>query len=47
MPRVLNMPEFWVQQSSEYGTVLNMQALHSILNMLDYALAEFWTYLGF
>ena len=32
---------------SEYGRVLNMQALHSVLNMQEYALAEFWKYLRF
>ena len=31
-------PEFWIWQSSEYCRVLNMQALHSNLNMPDYTL---------
>ena len=34
-----------IWQSSEYGRVLNMRALHSILNMPEYA--EFWIYLRF
>ena len=37
MPRVL----------SEYGKVLNMQALHGVLNMPEYALTEFCMYLGY
>ena len=41
MPWVLNMPKFCIWQSSESGRVLNMQALHSVLNMPEYA------YLGF
>ena len=32
---------------SEYGRVLNMRELHSVLNMQEYALAEFWKYLRF
>ena len=43
MPRVLNIPKFWIWPSSECGKVLNMLALHSVLNMPDYALTEFWT----
>ena len=27
--------------NSEYGRVLNMRALHSVLNMPEYALTEF------
>ena len=30
-------PKFWIWQSSENGRVLNMRALHSILNMPEYA----------
>ena len=29
------------------GRVLNMQMLHSMLNMPEYTLAEFWMYLRF
>ena len=47
MPGVLNMAKFWIWQSSEYGRVLKLRALHSILNMPEYALTEFWIYLGF
>ena len=35
--------KFWIWQSSEYESI----ALHSILNMQEYALTEFWIYLGF
>ena len=41
------LTEFWVYlgseicENSEYGRVLYMQTLYSILNMLDYALTEF------
>ena len=35
--RLLNMA--W--QMSEYGKVLNMQALHNVLNMPEYALTKF------
>ena len=41
IPRVLNKSKFCIWQSSEYGRVLNMRALHSVLNMPEYALAEF------
>ena len=44
---VLNMPKFWIWQSFEYGRILNMLALHSVLDMSEYALAEFWIYLRF
>ena len=37
----------WIWQSSKYGRVINMQELHSILSMLEYALTEFWIYLMF
>ena len=47
MPWVLSMSKFWRWQSSEYGRVLNMWALHSVLNMPEYALNKFWIYLGF
>ena len=46
MAQVLNMPKFWLWESSGYGRVLNMRALHSVLNMPEYALTEFWIYLG-
>ena len=42
MSLVLNMPEFWIYQGSEYAScfeynrVLNMTVLHRIQNMLDY-----------
>ena len=45
MPPVLNMPIFWIWWSSEYGRVLNMPALHSVLNMpkcLDRVLNTSW-----
>ena len=41
MPRILNMPKFFVWQSSKYGRVLNILALHNILDMPEYALTEF------
>ena len=47
MPRVLNIPKFWIWQSSEYGSVLNMRASHSVLNIPEYALIEFWMHLRF
>ena len=47
MPWVLNMSKFGRWQSSEYGRVLDMWVLHSVLNMPEYALKEFWIYLGF
>ena len=50
MPLVVNTSNFWIWQNSEYDRVLNMRALHSILNILnmrEYALTEFWIYLGF
>ena len=34
-------------QSFEYGRVLNMLALKSVLDMPEYVLTEFWIYLGF
>ena len=47
MPWVLSMPKFLIWYSSEFGRVLNMLVLHSILNMQEYALTEFWIYLKF
>ena len=47
MPQVLNMPKSWIWQSSGYGRGLNMKTLCSILNILEYALTEFWMYLSF
>ena len=47
MSQVLNMPKFWISQNSEYDSVLTMWALHSVLNMPEYALTEFWIYLEF
>ena len=44
---LLNMPDFWIWQNFEYGRVLCMQALNSILNMPEYDLTEFWVYHGF
>ena len=41
--KILNMAVL----SSEYGRILNMQVLHSILNMPEYFLTEFQMYLGF
>ena len=32
---------FWIWQSTEYGRVLNMRALQSILNMPEYDLTQF------
>ena len=40
MPMVLYMPKFWIWQCSESGKVLDIQALHSVLNMLEYALLD-------
>ena len=47
MPQVWNNSKFWIWQSSEYGRVLIMWALHSVLNMPEFALTEFSIYLGF
>ena len=33
IPLVLNMLKFGIRQSSEYGTVLNMSALYSIMDV--------------
>ena len=41
MTRVLDMPKFLMWQSFEYGRVPNMQVLHSVPNMPEYALTEF------
>ena len=38
MSLVLNMPKW---KSSEYFNVLNMRALHGVLNMPEYALTKF------
>ena len=45
MPRILNMPTFWIYGGSEhticqgsgYTTVLNMPGLHRVLKTLEYA----------
>ena len=37
----------WIWQSSDYGRVFNMRELHSVVNMPEYALADFWIFLGF
>ena len=47
IPQVLNMPKPGKWKSSEYGSILNMRALHSILNMLEYAFIKYLIYLGF
>ena len=39
--KILNIGKFWIWQ------VLNMGALHSVLNMPAYVLTEFWIYLEF
>ena len=39
MLQVLNVPKFRIWQSSEYVRVVDMQALHSVLSMPEYALA--------
>ena len=48
---LLNIPEYaWMclyKQDFEYGRVLNMLALKSVLDMPEYVLTEFWIYLGF
>ena len=44
---VLNMPHILNRQSAEYGRVPNMRALHSVLNVPEYALTEFSIYLRF
>ena len=43
MPKFLN--RIW--KSSACGRFFNMQALHSILDIPEYALIEFWMYLAF
>ena len=40
--KILNMAKFWIWQDSQYASVL-----HSVLDMSEYALAEFWIYLRF
>ena len=40
MPRILNILEFWIWKNPENGEVLNMLALHNVLNILEYALTE-------
>ena len=40
-----NIP--WKWQSSEYDSVVHVRSLHSVLNMSEYALREFWVYFGF
>ena len=47
MSLVLKMPKFWIWERSGYDRVLNMRALHSNLNMSEYALTEFWRDLRF
>ena len=37
---MLNMPKFWIWQRSESGSVLNMQAFHSVPNMPEYPLLD-------
>ena len=39
--KILNIAKFWICK------VLNMKALHSILEIQEYALTEFWIYLEF
>ena len=41
MPPVLNMPKPGKWKSFEYGSILNMRALHSVLNMLEYAFTKY------
>ena len=41
LSRILDLPKFWVSQNSLYRRVLNLQALHSVLNMPEYVLTEF------
>ena len=45
--RILNMRKFWIRQVSEYVRVFNIPALHSVLNIREYVLAELWIYLAF
>ena len=47
IPQVLNMPKFWIWESSEYDRVLNMRGLHNVLTMRECALTELWIYLRF
>ena len=41
MPGVLTMSKFGIWQSPEYDRVLDMSALHCVLNMPEYAWTEF------
>ena len=41
MSLVLNLSKVLMWQSSEYGSFLNKQASHSVLNMPEHALKEF------
>ena len=48
IPRVQNIAKFWIWQISKYDSALNRwQAIHSVLNMPEYALTEFWLYIRF
>ena len=40
--KILSIAKFW-----KNGRVLNMLALHNILDMPEYTLTEFWIYLRF
>ena len=48
MSLVLNMAKFLIWHSSEYGRILNIQALHSVVNIPEYQnmLDSFLKYLG-
>ena len=45
LPRVLNMPKFWIWQNSENDRVLNLRALHRLLNMPENVLTESFEYI--
>ena len=40
-------PKYPKSQNSEHGRDFNMQALHGVLSMPEYALTRFWVYLRF
>ena len=41
------MPWVQIRLNSKYGRILNMRALHYVLNLLKYALTDFWICIGF
>ena len=41
------MPWVQIRRNSKYGRILNMRALHYVLNLLEYAWTYFWICIGF